>query len=78
MSRGQDENSNGLCSCGLPRSEALRVASTLAPALPTAATSDCIQEVHNCQLHSEDPCQDTHQALACTWLDRVVPTASSN
>ena len=43
--RGRDENSNGLCSCGLPRSEALRVASTLAPALLTAATSDCIQEV---------------------------------
>lgn len=56
--RGRDENSNGLCSCGLPRSEALRVASTLATALTTVATSSCVYS-GGAELHSADPCQDT-------------------
>jgi hypothetical protein len=61
----RDENSNGLCSCGLPRSEALRVASTLATArgcdFLESDPLSCIQEVHISPT-SEDPCQ------ACTGL----------
>lgn len=66
--RGRDENSNGLCSCGLPRSEALRVASPLATALTTAATplAASIQEVQSST--PQDPCRS----------DRVVVTARSN
>jgi hypothetical protein len=80
-SRGRDENSNGLCSCGLPRSEALRVASTLATARGCdflKRSLSGIQEVQTRQLHSADPCQDIHPMLSCTCSDRVVLTTSLN